>query len=453
MASHATSEPSGLNHDELLDGLASGVLPEQLPEWARVRSALPVFELARSLFYNSAADTALKLVVLLNLARVEGRFRRERIRSLVPALAPDKLDAIVTALYRGGWLELRAMDNSYRLRPLGLYLLSVLLAADFGSQNPANLLIRAVETIAYGDRIDSSGGTTGHLLAMLLAELETQAATARQIIGHGTPRQLIRFSREEVRDQVRHVVQVLSAIEERMDESSEHFARLVRIHGSLQEILRAHEGLASRLAEWNLKRLETSDAGYGLAALSDAVMGASEDELLALLGEGCLYPNTPARHLSTERLLTRHRSASRSVARQRAAFVYEPPPEPELGALELAEVDPVTRLSERLAEALSRAGGAPVDLTTMLVEHAEDFADAVYQLNLLARIEGRSDKLEIELEPGLCVRIRAAAVDSAELAGLGAAQAIERLVSSGALVSLGPKGVHSAITLDAGGTP
>ncbi len=437
-------------HDELLNALAPGLLPEQLAEWPRIRNVLPVFDLAHSLFYNSAADTALKLIVLLNLARVEGRFGRERIRSLVPALDPTKLDAIITALYRGGWLELRALDNTYRLKPLGLYLLSVLLAADFGSQNPANLLIRAVETIAYGDRIDDSGSTTGQLLAMLLAELETQAATAREIIGHGTPRQLIRFSREEVRQQVRHVVQVLAAIEERMDESSEHFARLVRIHASLQDILRAHEGLARRLAEWNLKRLETSDAGYSLAALSDAVMGASDEELLALLGSGCLRPNAPARHLSTERLLTRHRSARPSMAKERERFVYQAPLEPELDALALAEVDPVTRLAELLAAALAQADGAPVDLTNLLAERAEDFADAVYLLNLLARIRGRELGPDLELAPGLRARITGTAVESAALEGLDAAQALQKLIALGALVPTGHKGLHSALTLEPG---
>ena len=84
-----------------------------------------------------------------------------------------------------------------------------------------------METVAFGDRVDAD--TTAHLLAMLLAELETQAERAREVLGRGTPRQLIRFSRQEVADQIRHVQQVLSAVEERTQAGSQHFARIVRI--------------------------------------------------------------------------------------------------------------------------------------------------------------------------------------------------------------------------------
>ena len=109
-----------LDPDELLEGLAPGVGPERLPEWERAASVLPVFGLVRSLFSTSAVDTVLKLVVLLALAKVEGRFSRDRIRVLVPFVDERKLESIVTSLYGGGWLDLRRQDQSYRIAPIGL---------------------------------------------------------------------------------------------------------------------------------------------------------------------------------------------------------------------------------------------------------------------------------------------------------------------------------------------
>ena len=202
-----------LDLDELQAAIAGDVHPERLADWQRATSVLPMFPLAKSLFSKSAANTALKLIVLLALSKAEGRFDKARARTLVPHLEPDALDKLIDSLYGGGWLHLRATDSTYRIVPLGFFVLNLLVASDLAGQSPANLLIRAVETVAFGDRIDAD--TTGHLLAMLLAELETQAEHARAILERGTPRQLIRFSRMEVRSQLQHVQQVLSTIEER----------------------------------------------------------------------------------------------------------------------------------------------------------------------------------------------------------------------------------------------
>lgn len=434
-----------LDYAELLDGLAAGVVPEHLPEWPQITTMLPVFKLCRSMFYHSPADTALKLLVITNLARVEGRFTRARIRTLIPALDNDRLEAVVTALYSGGWLELRDSDHSYRVRPLGLYLLSVLLAADFASQSPSNLLIRAVEAIAFSDRLSADGQTTGYLLSVLLAELETQAAHARVVMARGTPRQLIRFSRQEVQQQIKHVMQVLSAIEERMDEASEHFGRVVRIHESLQIILRAHEGLTKRLAEWSLKRLETSEAGYSLAALSEAVLGASDDELMQLVGNGTIWPLSPAMCLSTDRLLTRYRTGRRTMAAQKREFVYEAPPEPTVTELQLADVDPVTRLRERIAAWLAQAPGRRLELVELLADDADDFADAVYQLTIVARIQGQAMDGLLQLTPSLAIRIQERDFDPERIRGLSAEAALVELQRIGVLVDVAGKGRHSAI--------
>lgn len=424
------------HHETLLEALATGVLPEHLPDLDRATSVLPILPLCRSLFSTSEADTTLKLIVLLALAKADGRFSRERIRTLVPHLAPDKTDSLVTSLYNGSWLELRATDNTYRMHPLALFLLHLLVASDFAGQTPANMLVRAVETVDFGNRIDDR--STGHLLAMLQAELETQAETAGRILAEGTPRQLIRFSRQVVREQIHHVSEVIGTIEARTDAASDHFARLVRIHEALQAILGAHEGLGRRLADWNLKRLETSDGGYSLAALGDAIVGASDQELVALVDDGVLHQPAPTVGLVTRRLLTRHRTTRRSMTAEREAFVYEAPPEPEPDAMSLSDVDPVERVRARIAEAL-RQGQS---LVHALLADAEDFNDAVYQLTLLARLEGRAGEEALELAPGVHIRIDAPSVDPADVRGLGTTAALERLVDLGVLVSVAGHGLH-----------
>jgi hypothetical protein len=429
--------------DEVMDGLAAGVLPEQVPDWPRVASLVGAFPLLRSLFYNDVADTSLKLITLFSLAKVPGRFGRDRIRTLVPMVGADRLESIVRSLYEGGWLELRASDNTYRIAPLGLYLLQVLSAADFAGQTPSNLLIRAAEAVAFGDRVDAD--TTGHLLAMLLGELETQAERAREILGRGTPRQLVRFSRQEVADQIRHVQQVLSVIEERAQAGSEHFARIVRIHEALQDILRAHEGLGRRLSEWNLKRLETSDAGYSLAALGDAVLGASDAELLSLATLGIVIPNAPVAFVATEQLLTRHRTTRASMGKEKAAFVYEAPVLADPTELALEDVDPVARLRARLAGLVETDDAEAV--TSVLLSDVADFADAAWLLSLVARIEGESGALGIEVAPGVRIRLHGRAFDPELVRELPAADAIQTLVAEGILVAVPDRGLHPSIRL------
>ncbi|MED5370566.1 MAG: hypothetical protein VX899_06120 [Myxococcota bacterium] len=322
---------------------------------------------------------------------------------------------------------------------MAFFLLNLLVASDFAGQTPANMLVRAVETVAFGDRIDQE--STAHLLAVLLAELETQAEHARLVLAEGTPRQLIRFSRQEVRDQILHVSQVISAIEERTDASSDHFAQLVRIHEALQAILRAHEGLARRLAEWNLKRLETSEGGYSLASLGDAILGSNDSELHSLVRRRVIHPPAPAVGLVTRRLLTRYRTTRPSLKREREAFVYEPPPEPDVAEVALTDVDPVQRVRERLSRAI-REGRALADA---LFEDAEDFNDAVHHLTLLARIEGSGQEGVIELAPGLVVRLDAATVDAEDIRGLNTSEALERMVQLGVLHVTSSSGLHTRV--------
>jgi len=443
-------------HDrsEILDELAPGVRPEMVDGVEEARAILPIFRLVRSLFSTSETDTTLKLVVLFALAQAEGRFSRERVRSLVRSLSSERLDALVTSLHSGGWLELRAMDNTYRLAPMGLYLLAVLRAANFASQNPANLLVRAAEALAFGDRVDAEGQTTSRLLGMLLAELESQAARAREIIRLGRPRLLVRFSREAVRQQIAQVIQVVAAVEERLDQASDHFGRVVRLHEAMQRILRAHEGIGRRLAEWNMRKLETTDAGYSLTALCDAVMGASAEELMTVVKRGALHLPVRAAALSTGEVQARYRAARPRVREALERFVYRPPPEPRPEPMRREAIDPVARLRAALEERIrDLLPGEALPLEAWLAdgELARDFTDAVLQINLLCRMEGCAPRGEVELGPGVSARIEQTRPDPAAWRDLCPGEALAALEQLGALQRIRGLGLHPALRLERAG--
>ena len=245
-------------------------------------------------------------------------------------------------------------------------------------------------------------------------------------------------------------MQVLSTLEARLPEASEQFGRLVRLHEAMQAVLRAHEGLARRLTEWNLQRLETTDAGYSLSALCEAVVGASDEELEGAFTERALTPPGPAVGLSTDALLDRHRTDRATRRRARAPFVYASPPEPEVERLQPEDVDPVARLRAVLSEWGVGSGGGggrrPGDelpLADVLAEHARDFADAVLQLGLLARLEGTeprgidvgTDRRVLPLSPSLDGEALAADVS------------VEALVEVGILARVPERGLHTAVSL------
>jgi len=103
----------------------------------------------------------------------------------------------------------------------------------------------------------------------------------------------------------------------------------------------------------------------------------------------------------------------------------------------LADIDPVQRVRERLLNALQE-GRDPI---RALLEDAEDFADAVYQLNLFARIEGRQAGT-IELEEGLSVTLRQRTVAPEILRGLSTEEALQTLQRLGALLQVESVGLH-----------
>lgn len=429
---------------ELREWLAPGVSPEHVDGLEEAEGILPVAKLARSLFSTTGAATPLKLVVLFQLARADGRFTRERIRSLNRSIATDRLDAIVTSLHDGGWLELRDVDRSYRVSPLGHYFLSVLRAAGFAGQGSANLLIRAAETVRFGSAVDA--GSETRLLGLLLAQTESVADRARETLRVGRARDLIRFSREEVRSQLEHVDEVLRALEERFQQTPALFERIVRIHEAMQTILRAHKGLQERLAEWNLKTLETAGAGYSLTSLCDAVMGATDPEILAAVASGAITPPGPVVAFSTEDAITRSVTARIAARTAREAFVYEAPSEPQLDALRLEDVDPVARLRAALRGlSANLAPGDAVTSATWIESHASDFTDAVFLLNLLARVEGQSGG-GIDVD-GVVLVPEAPAADPETWRDLAPEEAIEALQRLGVLARVPGKGIHTDVRL------
>lgn len=419
-------------------------MPEHVDGLEEAEGILVVARLARSLFSTSSAATALKLVVLFQLARADGRFSRERIRSINRSIAEDRLDAIVTSLHDGGWLELRDVDRTYRVSALGHYFLSVLRAAGFPGQGAANLLIRAAETVRFGSAVDA--GSETRLLGLLLAQTEAVADRARETLRVGRPRDLIRFSREEVRSQLEHVDQVLRALEERFQQSPVLFDRIVRIHEAMQVILRAHKGLQDRLAEWNLKTLETAGAGYSLTALCDAVMGASDAEVQGVVTSGAVSLPGSVVAFSTEGAITRALTSRIAARSARETFVYEPPAEPDASAMRLEDVDPVARLRSALRElSTNLPPGEAVSSTAWVTASATDFADAVFLLNLLARVEGQSSA-GIEVD-GVALKPEIVDADPEAWRDLEPAEAIEALVRLGVLARVSGKGVHTEIRL------
>ncbi|MBP7619685.1 MAG: hypothetical protein KA745_01845 [Gemmatimonadales bacterium] len=429
---------------ELREWLAPGVSPEHVDGLEEAEGILVVARLARSLFSTTGAATPLKLVVLFQLARAEGRFSRERIRSLNRSIAENRLDDIVTSLHNGGWLELRDVDRTYRVSPIGHYFLSVLRAAGFAGQGSANLLIRAAETVRFGAAVDA--GSETRLLGLLLAQTESVAERAQETLRVGRPRDLIRFSREEVRSQLEHVDQVLRALEERFQHTPALFEKIVRIHEAMQKILRAHKGLQDRLAEWNLKTLETAGAGYSLTSLCDAVMGATDEEVLATVANGAVTVPGPVVAFSTEDAITRSMTSRIAARTAREAFVYEAPSEPRLEALRLEDVDPVARLRTAL-RGLSKdlAPGEVLPASAWLEVHATDFADAVFLLNLLAWLEGRTGK-GIDVD-GVMLLPETPAADPEAWRDMDPEVAIQALQRLGVLARVPGKGIHTDVRL------
>lgn len=400
--------------DEVGEALVSDVEPDKLEAYGFARGIMPVFGLVRSLFSQNELDTCLKLMVLYELSRAGGRrFNLESIRRLVGFLDGERADALVRSLYAGGWLQLRASDHTYSMAEEGLHLLGLLHAADMGSLTPANALARAAQNAAFGATLDGATGGAAYLLDQLLVLLENQVEEARHVLSMGRPYRLIAWSRREHGRQLEIIRGVLGALQEKIDAASREFSRVVRIHEAIQEIVRAHGSIHERLREWNLDRLHTSEAGYSISELAEAVLGADDATLVRMVTEGLVQAPLLPPSLTTDEVRMRFHAARRRSARELASFVYLPPATPELEPWSAPELDPASALRQRLTDLLARreAGEAVLALEDWL--KAEDFAGAAYELATLCRLcnsgprfmldDGREATVHIESSTGHAV--------------------------------------------------
>ncbi|MFU8802842.1 MAG: hypothetical protein ACNA8W_03435, partial [Bradymonadaceae bacterium] len=331
-------------------------------------------------------------------------FKLEAIRRRVGFLDGDRVDGLVRSLHGGGWLNLRASDLSYALAEEGLHLLALLHAADLGNITPANALARAAQNAAFGATLDGAEGSTAYLLDQLLVLLENQVAEARHVLSFGRPFRLIRWSRREHGRQLDIIRGVLGALQERMDAASREFTRIVRIHEAMQEIIKAHTSIHGRLKEWNLDRLYTSDAGYSISQLVEAVLGCDDETLEEAVMAGLIQGPVLPPDLTADEMRMRFHAARRSLPTQVEPFVYRPPEEPERQVWSPAELDPAVALRHRLSAALSRIAdeGRPLILEDWI--EAEGFAAVSYELATLCRLCSEGDI--IALEDGRRARVR-----------------------------------------------
>lgn len=391
--------------DAVTEALVSDVEPERLDSYAFALGILPAFRLVRSLFSQNEADTCLKLMLLYELSRAAGRHSLERIRQLVGYLDPERVESLVRSLYQGEWLELRASDNTYTLHPEGLNLLGVLHSANLGSLTPDNALARAAQNAEFSATLlGSQGKSTSFLLEQLLVLLEGQAESARGALQHGRAYQMIEWSRRQHGQQLDIIRRVLVRLQEVLPESSHEFGRVVRLHEAMQEIVRLHTGINTRLREWNLERLHSSAAGYSIAALTEALLGTPDAVLLEVVERrGLTMPVLPP-SLTTEELRARFHGARRRLPQQEDPFNYAPPPAPAAQPLALADRGPSAELRARLTELLAGRGPAdpPLELDDWVAAPA--FSAAIFEVATLAQLEGMP-VLPIPLDDGRCAEV------------------------------------------------
>lgn len=411
--------------------LVSDVDPDKLEAFGFARGILPVFKLVRSLFSLDELDTCLKLMVLYELSRAGGRrFNLESIRRHVGFLEPSRTDGLVRSLYAGGWLRLRASDNAYGMTEEGLHLLGVLHAADMGSLNPANALARAAQNAAFGATLDGADGAAAYLLDQLLVLLENQVEEARHVLSMGRPYRLIAWSRGEHARQLEIIRGVLGALQEKMEAASREFSRIVRIHESMQEIVRAHGSIHSRLREWNLDRLHTSEAGYSISQLVEALLGADDRTLEAAVDEGIIQAPLLPPSLTTDEVCMRFHAARRTGAKENTTFVYEPPTMPAFEPWTAVELDPASSLRQRIAERFAhREEGAELVLEDWL--EANDLPEAAYEIATLCRLCNQGSTFH--LDDGRLVALR---IENSTAFEIPPRDLLDHLVAHGSLRAL-----------------
>lgn len=371
---------------DISEALVGDVAPAQLDGYRFAQSILPAFGLIKALFSQNRLDTCLKLMVLHELSRAGGRRTIEQLRALARFLDPDRVDGLVRSLAAGGWLELRAVDHTYTLSVVGLQLLGLLHAADLGSVTPGNALARAAQNARFGAELDGAGSSVGYLLDQLQVLVEKEVDEARVVLRSARPHRLIAWSRAQHARQLETIRGVLGSLEERLEHSTRELTRVVRLHRVMQDLIGMHASIQDRLREWNLERLHTSEAGYSVAQLVEAVLG-SEDELVACVREGLVQLPLRAPALSTDELRTRFHGARRRAAGVPDDWSYEAPVEAPLGAWSPAAADPAAALRAHLAAVLVDA--TPLEPGEWLPQQDTAFAPACWRLSVLSQLEAR----------------------------------------------------------------
>lgn len=394
-------------HQEVSQALVGDVDPEQLEAYRFASGILPVFALIRSLFSQNELDTCLKLMLLHELSRAGGRSTIERIRVLVGFLDPDRVDALIRSLRDGGWVELRGSDNTYVPSIVGVNLLSLLAAADFKNLSPENALARAAQNAEFGAKLDGSRTPVSLLLDQLHVLIEDRVEEARTVLQLGRPARMIAWAQGQHAQQLDTIRGVLAALSDRLDAASREFTRVVRLHEVMQELVRMHTSIHARLRDWNLERLYSSEGGYSLAQLCEAVMGAEEAALDRAVTEGVLQSPPLPPSLSTDEVRARFHGARRRITGQGDEFVYAPPDPAIVDPWAAADLDPASALRQRLTACFNRHPG-PLELEAWVDAEAPGpgaFGAVVGQLGLLCRLEGEG--MSFRLDDGRRVAVRA----------------------------------------------
>lgn len=383
--------------DEVGQALVGDVDPQRLESFQFAVPIMPAFRLVRALFSQSEIDTCLKLMVLFELTRLGGRFSLDRIRAFCRFLDGDRVEGIVRSLREGAWLDLREVDHTYALSPSGVHLLTLLHAADFATLNPANALARAAQSAAFGVTLDGAGaGQAEYLLTQLLVLLENQVEEARLVLQLGRPYRLIEWNRREHGRQLETIQQVLNVLQERLDASSRAFAHVVRLHEAMQETVRLHGGINTRLRQWNLDRLYTAEAGYSVPELLETVLGADDRTLGTAVASGILQAPFLPPSLTFGELKERIHGARRKLPSQSEAFAYEQPPEPTVADWNPAETDAAAELRGHLTRLLRGRSARDGAVEIEVWRRDSTFSGTSWEMALLSRLEGGSTRVALD---------------------------------------------------------
>lgn len=415
--------------DELSDALAGGGSPEHLPAWPFARGVVPAIRLMRALVSTaSEVDSLLKLMLLFELARTPGRWAIEHIRAAAQFIDADRVDSLVRTLLDGGWLELRGADRTYRMSDTGLHLLQMLQVADFAGLALTNVVHRAALAAEFAARGQDGTDATVWLLEQLLVQLDDAVDEASRILRQGRAWELIAWSHRQHRQQLDTIRHVLGFLQERIDASAPQFMRIDRLHRAMQGIVKQHTGIHTRLRDWNLDRLYTSDAGYAVPELAEALLGAGTDDLALLLTSGVVQARVLPPDLTVAELKARLHGARRRLTAQDAEWRYEPPAEPDPEPFEAALIDPAAALRTRLTSLLAdrHSTEPPLEVDDWLTPGT--MPEGAWDLALLSLLEASGNPLELDDGQRATVSQSAIATVDVPLAGT-----LETLVERGLL--------------------